>query len=148
MILIAHRGNTVGKFESYENEPNYIDKAIKEEYDVEIDIWYKDDNLFLGHDVPQYGIPLRWLRDRIGNLWIHCKNIDAMLFFNSCGYIFNYFWHESDTVTLTSKGYIWSYPTPKPYKGSIAVLPELDFYSDVTGCLGICSDVISNYKKS
>ncbi len=26
MILISHRGNTNGKFESYENEPTYIDK--------------------------------------------------------------------------------------------------------------------------
>jgi len=30
MVLISHRGNTNGKFESYENEPMYIDKAISE----------------------------------------------------------------------------------------------------------------------
>jgi hypothetical protein len=27
MILISHRGNIDGKFESWENEPTYIDKA-------------------------------------------------------------------------------------------------------------------------
>ena len=34
MILISHRGNINGKFESYENEPNYIDKAILESISV------------------------------------------------------------------------------------------------------------------
>jgi len=42
MILISHRGNINGRFESWENEPTYIDKAIAEGYDVEIDIWHKE----------------------------------------------------------------------------------------------------------
>ena len=42
MILISHRGNINGKFKSWENEPTYIDKAISEGYDVEVDVWYKD----------------------------------------------------------------------------------------------------------
>jgi len=65
MIYIAHRGNTNGKFESYENEPNYIDMAIKKGFDVEIDIWCIDNLIYLGHDKPQYGIDFGWLRDRI-----------------------------------------------------------------------------------
>ena len=56
MVLISHRGNTNGKFESYENEPMYIDKAISQGFDVEIDVWMIDGILFLGHDKPQYGI--------------------------------------------------------------------------------------------
>ena len=80
MILISHRGNINGRFESYENEPNYIDLAIKKGFDVEIDIWYKDKLLWLGHDIPQYGVNIDWLKNRLPNLWIHCKNIDAMIF--------------------------------------------------------------------
>ena len=64
MVLIAHRGNTDGRFESYENEPNYIDKALKKGYDVEIDIWVIEGNFYLGHDKPQYGITLEWLDKR------------------------------------------------------------------------------------
>jgi len=56
MILISHRGNINGKFESYENEPTYIDLALSKGYDVEIDVWYVDGLLYLGHDKPQYGI--------------------------------------------------------------------------------------------
>jgi hypothetical protein len=145
MILIAHRGNTTGRFEHYENEPTYLDKAIKEGYDVELDVWFKDNILWLGHDKPEYGMDFRWLRDRIAKLWIHCKNIEAVIFFKNCGYEFNYFWHETDTITLTSKNYIWAYPGKQPIQESIAVMPELN-NDDTTNCIGICSDYVEKYK--
>jgi len=145
MILIAHRGNINGKFESYENEPNYIDKALKKGYDVEIDIWVIEGNFYLGHDKPQYGITLEWLDKRKNELWIHCKNIEAMEWFNSLFGTYNYFWHQEDTLTLTSKGYIWAHPGKQPIKASIAVMPEI-YNDDTSQCLGICSDYIQNYK--
>ena len=147
MKLIAHRGNTTGKFESYENEPNYIDKAIKEGYDVEVDVWYKDNILFLGHDKPDYGVDFRWFRDRGTRLWIHCKNVEALILFKGCGYDLNYFWHENDTITLTSKNYIWAYPGKQPIMHSIAVMPEL-YGDDVKSCLGVCSDKIKDYENN
>lgn len=145
MILISHRGNTNGKFESYENEPTYIDKAIQEGFDVEVDVWYVDSQLYLGHDKPQYGVDIRWFRDRITRLWIHCKNIEAIEFFTTLGYEFNFFWHENDVVTLTSKNYIWAYPGKQPILNSISVLPEI-FNDSIEKCLGVCSDYIINYK--
>jgi hypothetical protein len=145
MILIAHRGNINGRFESYENEPTYIDLAIFKGYDVEIDVWYVDGVLYLGHDKPQYGVDLRWFRDRITKLWIHCKNIDSIIFFRECQYEFNYFWHETDTVTLTSLNHIWAYPGKQPIEKSISVMPEIN-NDDITKCIGICSDYIENYK--
>jgi len=144
MILISHRGNTNGRFESWENEPTYIDKAISEGYDVEVDVWLIDGILYLGHDKPQYGENLRWFIDRSLNLWIHCKNVEAIVYFKSCGYEFNYFWHENDTLALTSKNYIWAFPGKQPISGSIAVMPEIN--GDVLEeCSGICSDFISNF---
>ena len=144
MKLISHRGNINGKFKSYENEPNYIDKAILQGYDVEVDIWMLEGSLYLGHDEPQYGITQHWLNQRVDKLWIHCKNIEAVEWF-SLIQSFNYFWHQEDTLTLTSKGYIWAYPGKQPIKNSIAVMPEI--YNDsVIQCLGICSDYIQNYK--
>ena len=102
MYLIAHRGNINGITE-LENQPSYIDNAIQEGFDVEVDVWVIDDVLYLGHDKPQYKVEFRWFRDRINKLWVHCKNAEAMLFFNRDGYKFNYFWHEEDMLTLTSK---------------------------------------------
>jgi hypothetical protein len=145
MILIAHRGNTDGSFESYENEPSYIDLALSKGYDVEIDVWYIEEQLYLGHDNPQYGVDFRWFRDRISKLWIHCKNVESVIYFSECGYDFNYFWHENDTITLTSTNIIWAFPGKQPIKNSIAVMPEI--YNDVTtNCLGVCSDFIERYK--
>lgn len=146
MILISHRGNTNGKFESYENEPNYIDKAISEGFDVEIDVWLIDGVLFLGHDKPQYGITKDWFNQRYEKLWIHCKNIESIEWFNKYGSDFNYFWHEEDTLTLTSKQYMWAYPGKQLIVGSIAVMPEI-YNDNLDKCIGICSDHIKKYKK-
>jgi hypothetical protein len=145
MVLISHRGNTNGRFESFENEPNYIDLAISKGYDVEIDVWYVDSQLYLGHDNPQYGIDFRWIRDRFDRLWVHCKNVEAILYFKDCGYDINYFWHQEDTLTLTSQNYIWVYPGNQPIKNSISVMPEIN-NDNITECIGICSDIIEKYK--
>jgi hypothetical protein len=144
MIKISHRGNINGKFESYENEPNYIDLAISKGYDVEVDVWFIDNILWLGHDNPQYGVDFRWFRDRLSKLWIHCKDINSVIFFKECGYDFNYFWHQEDHITLTSLNFIWAYPGKQPIKDSISVLPEIN-NEDTSLCLGVCSDFIENY---
>jgi hypothetical protein len=144
MKLIAHRGNVNGRLESWENEPTYIDLAISKGYDVEVDVWYKDDMLWLGHDEPQYGVTLQFFKDRIFNLWVHCKNIEAINYFKITQYEFNYFWHETDTIALTSLNYIWAFPGKQPIKNSIAVMPEI-FNDDVSNAIGICSDFIEKY---
>jgi len=147
MILISHRGNINGRMESWENEPTYIDLAISKGYDVEIDVWYKDGILWLGHDKPDYVVDFGWFRDRITKFWVHCKNVESLVFFKDFGYDVNYFWHEEDKLTLTSHNYVWVYPGNQPIKNSIAVLPEM-FKDSVSECLGICSDFIEEYKKN
>jgi hypothetical protein len=145
MILISHRGNIDGKIVDRENHPSYIDEAIALEYNVEIDVWMIEGVLFLGHDEPQYGVTQHWLNERYEHLWIHCKNVEAMEWFNMIGG-FNYFWHEEDTMVLTSMNIIWAYPGKQPIQSSIAVMPEIH-NDDLSKCVGICSDYIVNYKK-
>ena len=150
MILISHRGNTNGIFESCENEPVYIDNDIRDGYDVEIDVWYTGSSLdiiYLGHDKPQYGVDFRWIIDRFPRLWIHCKNVKAVNFLSICGYPLNYFWHQTDDIALTSLKHIWTYPGKPINSGAIAVLPELYPAWDISEAGGICSDYIENYKK-
>tara|TARA_R100001377_G_scaffold75574_1_gene52174 strand:+ start:5645 stop:6082 length:438 start_codon:yes stop_codon:yes gene_type:complete len=145
MILISHRGNIDKKSLDLENKPDYIDQAIGLDYSVEVDIRVIEGSFYLGHDKPQYGVTQDWLNKRLDKLWIHCKNIEAVEWFAMIGR-FNYFWHETDTLTLTSKGYIWVYPGKQIVKNSIAVLPEI-FNDNISECVGICSDNIKNYKK-
>ena len=143
MILISHRGNINGRFEDWENKPEYIDDALSLGYDVEIDLWFIDGKTYLGHDEPQYEIDDDWLGERIDKIWVHCKNIESLNWIRSTN--LHYFWHETDTVTLTSKNYIWAYPGKQPINGSIAVMPELE-NDNVLLCTGICSDYIQYYK--
>jgi len=57
----------------------------------------------------------------------------------------HYFWHQEDDYTITSEGYIWTYPGKKLFNKSICVLPETHDYKNLN-CLGICSDFIEKYK--
>jgi len=147
MILISHRGNINGKDESKENKPSYIVDAIRKGYNVEVDFWYDNGKFVLGHDEPQYSIPLDFIENYYRYLWIHCKNHDALsklVEIDRGGVYFNYFWHDSDDVIITSKGYMWA--NPGTYiEGSIAVMPEYK-KDKIEGRLGVCSDYIINYE--
>jgi hypothetical protein len=148
MILISHRGNVQGPSADRENTIPYIQKALDLGFEVEIDLRVSNDILYLGHDAPQHQLNIEWLKKNQDRLWIHCKEIKAIekiLDFSNSGISLNYFWHESDTLTITSKGYIWAYPGKQPISASIAVMPEI--YGDkLDSCIGICSDYIEKYK--
>jgi hypothetical protein len=144
MILIAHRGNIQGANASLENRPDYIQAAIDAGYQVEIDVREVAGQLILGHDQPDYPVAIDWLRARADQLWIHCKNISAAEYFSSRD--LHWFWHESDTLTVTSRGVIWAYPGKQPIMNSIAVMPELHKEVKLFSCAGICSDNIEYYK--
>ena len=121
MKIIAHRGNIDGPNPLEENKPEHIEEAISKGFDVEIDVRYDmlRNNIYLGHDESQYLIDWYWLGKYKDNLWIHCKNIEAVIYFKECGYDINYFWHETDAVTLTSKKYIWAYPGKQPKNSNL-----------------------------
>lgn len=140
MFFISHRGNIEGPNPNEENKVEYICEAINQNYDVEVDVWFKNNQFFLGHDEPQYIIDMEFLNNN--KLWLHAKNLDC--FYKLGETDFNFFWHEEDKVTFTSKGYYWNYPGTKLSKNSIFVLPEKTNFKKPE-CLGICSDYIKDY---
>jgi len=103
MKIISHRGNIRGPVPGRENAPSYIDCALGNGYDVEIDVWSINDELWLGHDEPQYKIDHNWLDKRRHYLWLHCKNLEAA---KEC-WAYHSFCHSSDPFTYTSTGKIW-----------------------------------------
>ena len=121
MRIISHRGCLDGPDQSIENNPNQIDRAIKYTFDVEIDLWMLDESLLLGHDKPQYPITIHWLNERSDNLWVHCKNIQALDYLSSTKSNLNYFFHQTDHVTLTSKNFLWVYPKMEFTDNSVIV---------------------------
>ena len=148
MRFISHRGNVSGKIETEENRPSQISAVLDRGYDCEIDLWFTKGTLFLGHDNPQFAIDSDFLRGNNTKLWIHCKNIAAIVWCTESNIDgLNFFWHEKDTVTLTSLGFIWAYPGFQPIESSVAVMPEINGESNLEICLGICSDNIEFYKE-
>ena len=147
MKLIAHKGNINGPNPAIENNPEQIDVCITAGYDVEIDLWWdvEERKLWLGHSERQYEITWLWLSGRSNHLWIHCKDFPTLHEFttNTSGY--NYFWHQGDDYTLTSKNHIWSSPG-KPYtKNTVMVIEEAEDVKEYD-CYRICSDYVGRLK--
>jgi|TARA_E500000305_G_C4025859_1_gene241771 hypothetical protein len=151
MILIAHRGNLIGPKPEMENNPFYIDTAIKQGYDVEIDIRGSfQDGFYLGHDEPQYQVEPDWLFERAEKLWIHAKSIEAFYSLTQQVTAFNVFWHQEDYYTLTTRNFIWAYPGHTLTNRTICVMPEsveIEYPLEILQqCAGICTDYVERYK--
>ena len=109
MVLISHRGNLNGKIPELENTLEYINKALKAGYDVEVDVWLNSyDQFCLGHEAPQPGylspygdslVEVEFLKRN--GLWCHAKNISALNAMVKED--IHCFWHQKDDVTLTSR---------------------------------------------
>jgi len=148
MKFISHRGNQHGSDPKKENKPAYIDAALNYNFDVEVDVWYLNDKWWLGHDEAQYKTTFRWLFQRHSKLWVHCKNLESLHKLtrrdkkNIWNGFLNYFWHQKDDFTLTSKGFIWTFPRRKLTNNSVCVCPEkfTGPKKDLKNCYGVCSD--------
>lgn len=148
MKIISHRGNLTGPNPLRENSIDYIEEAINEGFDVEVDLRHQDNHFYLGHDDPQYYVPMSWLVKWKDKLWIHCKDLESLDKISSSEIDFHYFWHENDRYTLTSKGIGWVLVGQFPFKNSIVVLPEsINYYDSYNGVYdrilntkGICTD--------
>jgi len=145
--LIAHRGNINGPNIKEENKPEYLIKTINKGFFVELDLWYLDDKLYLGHDNPEYMIDYSFLFKNKDKMFIHCKNIEALDYCLKKNDNLEFFFHESDEYVLTSKGNIWTFPGKKLTNKSICVMPErINNNYNLSICAGICSDYVLKYK--
>lgn len=142
MKIIAHRGNINGRQPARENTHDYIIESMSQ-FDVEIDIWLKKSELYLGHDKPEEKTNLDFLLKYSNKLWIHCKNIEALDFLKN--FDLNCFGHDFDRFVLTSKGFIFTYPKSKQSKWSVLVDLNGDSEAENIDCFGICTDYPIKY---
>jgi hypothetical protein len=144
MRWILHRGNNTGP-NSVENNPKKLMKLLKEGYEIEIDLWYRDNKFYLGHDFPEYEIEESFLEQN--KLWIHCKDPQTLEFMNTVKKYLHYFYHTNEDYVLTSKGYIWCFVGKPALHGSVVVMPEKSLvtysYNELVSknCI-ICSDYL------
>ena len=144
-LLISHRGNLRGPNPDYENNPEHIVKNVLPNFDCEVDLRFDSHNntFYLGHDFNQYEIDFSWLDNFSKKLWIHCKDFDSLDYLCRSSSELNYFWHENDSFTITSKGYIWTYPNSNFY-GSKSINVDLNKEVQKQDCYGICSDYVES----
>ena len=138
MKIISHRGNVRGPRADRENRPSYIDCAIGNGYDVEIDVRLIEGQLWLGHDEPQYKVEHSWLQPRKEYLWIHCKDLAAA---KEC-WEYQSFCHTSDPYTYTSTGKIWLHDLSMKIDNNV-IIPMIDDidYAPMKGQpYAICTD--------
>jgi len=149
--FIAHRGNIRGSNPERENHPEYIKEALKAGYEVEIDVWYIREKYYLGHDEPTYPVSLNFLTSD-PRMWCHAKNRDALIKLLRERSI-NCFWHQEDDFTITSHGYIWSYPGQPQTRVTVMVMPDWDKKLDLDQMwkygygMAICSDEVERIRR-
>ncbi len=146
MTIIANNGNLKGPCE-FSGTQKQIELAIKTGFDVKIDITLQDNGFFSGNP-PEHKIELDFLRKNVNSLWLHCRNIEALDFFNTDGGDFNCFWLQYDDYAFTSHQYLLVPPSmtiPKEY--GVALHPELDEFWSLKDAWGILTDYPSEYNK-
>lgn len=138
MIFIAHRGNIVGPEPELENHPARINFLLQMGVNVEVDVWYVNKNFYYGHDEPTHKVSEIFLTRP--KMWLHAKNADALFKLLELGC--NVFWHQEDDHTLTSHGYVWTYPEKQVNQKSVIVDLDVNWRSKNHNCMAVCSDYI------
>ncbi len=143
--IISHRANLNGPSDT-ENTLDSILKCLQSyDFDVEIDVWYIDNKIHVGHDLPsKFTMDIQTFIDKFilykDRIWVHCKNIESLVLFSSLDNKFNFFGHSNDEFVLTSKGFIFTRPNIIN-RNAIVVMPELisnkieDAYFNTKGIL-------------
>lgn len=147
MKFIAHRGNVNGKCPERENNIEYILEAISQGFDVEIDLWFRNNKFYLGHDNLNNKITIKFLKKYSELLWCHAKDIitfNKLLKYDEI----NCFFHQNDRCTLTSKKQIWTHTNENILtERSIFLIFEKKINVKISkNIYGICSDNISFYR--
>jgi hypothetical protein len=144
MKLIAHRGNTQGPKPAVENDPVYISQALDAGFDAEVDVWSINGNYVLGHNSPDFFVKGLFLENK--KLWCHAKNLEALERMLDNKKI-HCFWHEADNYTITSKGYIWTYPDKDVASRSVVVVTGNRIKQSYKKIHGICGDYVLAWSK-
>jgi hypothetical protein len=149
--FICHRGNLERKKLSDENIPALLDARIGDGYDVELDVWYKNSQLFLGHDQAEHPITFEWLM-QTSKKYIHTKDAKTLEYLllrcGREGYNPNIFYHTGEHYSLTTRNHIIVLPGQEILAGSVNMMPEMSpILKDTRQAFAVCSDSLSNFSK-
>ena len=145
--IISHRGKLDGPDFPLENTQSAIWHAMREGFDVEIDVFTFAGELWLGHNELTEMTDMQFLWQTIESLWIHCKDLatlEHMMREFSGNALAHYFMHDKDEYALVSNELIWAYPTSQLSDSGrmVSVLPECGNHrlEKLVKCRAICTD--------
>ncbi len=144
-LHICHRGNLNGPVKEMENNFGVLIQRSLRGMDVEIDVWYQEGQLWLGHDKPEYKITLDWLANCKRRL-IHCKDGKTLEYLTlesgKRGLDLHLFYHTYEHYAITTKKHILCCPGQPLLQGSLCMMPEMASYTEdeKRKCFSICSD--------
>lgn len=142
---ICHRGNIAGSVKELENNFGVLIQRSIQGYQVEVDVWYHEKNLWLGHDRPEYKITMEWLAADKRRL-IHAKNGKTFEYLlheaGKKALDLHIFYHTEEDYVLTNKGLVICYPGQPLLEGSLCMMPERANYTeeDLRKSFSVCSD--------
>ena len=147
MKLISNAGNLFGLTDN-DNKPEHIENTINQGFDVKVDLWLQDNQLYLGTYKPEYKLDIDFLEKHHQKLWLQCHDLTIIERFydlDPMGTKLNYFFIDKDPITRTSKWYnIVS--GEKPIKGCVYMNPEAHSDFDFTQCYGLISNSAAIYR--
>jgi hypothetical protein len=148
MKIISHRGNIEHPKYNLENQPDYILEAIHKGYDVEIDVRTKDNELFLGHDTPDYKIDISWLNKYRDNIWIHAKTFESLEILLDKNNLRIFYHQKEDHTIINNCNLIWSHDIKAATQKSIIPLLGIEDIKNFKykPVHGICTDYANDLK--
>jgi hypothetical protein len=142
---ICHRGNLSGPVKELENNFGVLIQRSIQGQRAEVDVWYHENNLWLGHDKPEYKITLDWLASCKRRL-IHAKDGKTFVYLlqeaGKRALDLHIFYHTDEDYVLTNKGIVICYPGKPLLEGSLCMMPERAHYTaeDLQKTFQICTD--------
>jgi hypothetical protein len=149
---ICHRGNLTGRVKELENNFGVLIQRAIHGYHVELDIWYHQNHLWLGHDRPEYKVSMEWLASNKRRL-IHAKDGTTFEYLlhesGKRALDLHIFYHTEEDYVLTNKGLVICYPGKPLLEGSLCMMPERAKYGleELQKCVSICSDTVLTAEK-
>lgn len=143
MIFISNRGNINGINQTRENNPEYVQEAMDRGFFVMVDVWLvQNKQLTLGNVKPKYVTDLNFLQ----NPQIIARACSPATLTYLLDNNVHCFYCDRSNYTLTSNGYVWTWPGSPVIPRSIVFMPEW-FVGDVRksatfNCTGVCSNFI------
>lgn len=142
---IAHRGLMDGPNGSIENTVDLLESNSKAGITSECDIWYKDEQFWLGHDTPDHMVSFEWICKMKEFLLIHAKDLTTFHVLKRIrdqeGIDLHIFYHTDEDVVVTTHGECIVYPGLQVYDGWMSMMPERAPLIKIGGyAAAVCSD--------